>query len=85
MRSRRACEQVPDAVKLILDRIRQDPRHEDLRVLRDELDDARAFGDWAMASLPAERDQELVHERVHRMLRNAPRDVLDAFSDAGLV
>lgn len=77
-------EGAPENVEYIMARIRDDPRHSDVRVLSDEGADARAFGDWAMASLPAERDEAMVRERVGRMLRDAPDDVRGAFSTAGL-
>lgn len=77
-------EGAPEAVSLVLGRIIADPRHRDVRIVSDEFGDERAFSDWAMASLPAERDETVLRERVSRFLRHAPDDVRTAFGDAGL-
>ncbi|TPW78534.1 BLUF domain-containing protein [Schumannella sp. 10F1B-5-1] len=42
-----------DAVRDLLDRIREDPRHSGMRVLMDEVIDRRQFAEWSMGFLPA--------------------------------
>lgn len=76
-------EGAPDAVSNTFDRIAADPRHSDVRIVSDRIEPERAFGDWTMASLPAERDGAMLRERVDRFLRRAPDDVRTAFHDAG--
>lgn len=70
----------PEAVASTLNRIMADPRHNDVRIVSDQLDDGRAFGDWVMASVSVDRNDELLRERVRRFLRNAPDDVRTAFA-----
>lgn len=77
-------EGAPEAVSITFDRIAADPRHRDVRIVSDGIEPERAFGDWVMASLPAERDGTVLRERVNRFLRLAPEDVRTAFRDAGL-
>lgn len=76
-------EGAPDAVANTFRRISVDPRHRDMRVVSDGLEPERAFGDWTMASLPAERDGFMLRERVNRFLRTASEDVRTAFHHAG--
>lgn len=76
-------EGAPEAVSLTFDRIAGDPRHRNLRVVSDRVERERAFGDWTMASLPAERDGAVLRERVDRFLRVAPDDVRTAFHNVG--
>lgn len=73
----------PEAVANTFGRIAADPRHRDVRIVSDRIEPERAFGDWTMASLPAERDGAMLRERVDRFLRRAPDDVRTAFRDAG--
>ena len=79
-----AAERAPEAVAITFDRIAEDPRHRDVRIVSDRIESERAFGDWTMASLPAERDGTVLRERVSRFLHDAPDDVRTAFREAGL-
>lgn len=77
-------EGTPEAVAATIGRIAADPRHRDMRIVGDRIEPERAFGDWAMASMAAERDGAALRDRVDRFLRRAPDDVRAAFRDAGL-
>ncbi len=69
----------PEVVAATLGRIAGDPRHQDMRIVSDRVEPDRAFADWTMASLAAEREPAMLRERVRRFLRNAPDDVRAAF------
>lgn len=76
-------EGTPEAVTHIMDVIREDDRHTDVRVLSDESATERAFGGWTMANLPGGKDEPNVRRHLRDLLREAPSSVKDAFAVLG--
>ena len=70
-----------DAVGATMARIRRDPRHQHIVVLRDETVDARQFGGWSMADRRRGEGGEEFDERLRHLLRNASPEIRDAFLD----
>lgn len=70
-----------EAVAATMARIRQDPRHQHIVVLRDEQVDAREFGQWSMADRRRGEGAAEFDERLRRLLRNASQATSDAFQD----
>jgi len=70
-----------EGVAHVFDRIRQDGRHRDVEVLRDESVERRSFGGWGMASLQ-EDDGDHIKFRIERFLADAPDTLRAAFTDA---
>ena len=68
----------PESVAATFERIQRDRRHTDIVVVSDNLEAARAFADWTMASLPGEL-AEVLRERLAMLLEDAPTAVRDAF------
>ncbi len=53
----------PEAVRGTLERIRRDDRHEEVRILREQLLDAPGFGEWSMKYVPAAGDVRQLLQR----------------------
>lgn len=68
----------PESVALTLERIYDDPRHEGVEIISDQMVGERAFGDWSMANLPGDRRGEAA-ERLAHILSRAPDDVRRVF------
>lgn len=71
----------PESVEATFERIQRDSRHTDVRVVSDSVEPERVFGGWTMASLPGELE-DLVRDRLARLMMSAPMDVRDAFERA---
>ena len=52
-----------DTVEALTEKIWQDPRHDDCRVLKKEAIDARLFADWAMKFVALENEVDEILER----------------------
>ena len=70
-----------EAVGATMQRIRVDPRHGHLVVLRDETVPAREFGMWSMADRRRDEGAEEFDERLRQLLRRASPGVRDSFLD----
>ena len=69
----------PDSVASTLRRIIADKRHRNIQIIVDQLVEERAFGDWSMAHLSADRG-EAHQEWVAVLLAGAPANVREAFA-----
>jgi hypothetical protein len=67
-----------ESVRATFDRIKLDPRHQDIVVIDEGEHLERLFGEWAMAGLPNEAPADAV-ARLKRLLRNVPADVAQLF------
>ena len=68
----------PESVGLTFDRIRYDPRHRGVEVVEDGVEPERVFGDWSMANLLGDTDED-DYRRLAFALLNAPGSVRTAF------
>ena len=73
-------EGTPEAVGHIMDAIRDDDRHTDLRVISDDAVDERGFGGWTMAHLPGGREDVGVRRALNELLLRVPEPVKAAFA-----
>lgn len=70
-----------EAVAATMARIRADPRHQDIVVLRDAAVAAREFGMWSMADRRRGETAEEFDERLRRLLQSASPAVRQDFLD----
>lgn len=71
----------PEAVEATMARIRTDPRHDHLVVLRDGPVAAREFGSWSMADRRRGEGADEFDERLRGRLRDASPEIGAAFLD----
>lgn len=70
-----------EAVGATMERIRSDPRHQHIVVLRDATVPAREFGMWSMADRRRGEGAEEFDERLRGLVRKASPAIRDAFLD----
>ena len=70
-----------ESVELTFARIRQDFRHREIEVLRDEQATEREFGDWHMAAMPGERPAD-AKDRLRRLLAGCAPEIVNVFATA---
>lgn len=63
------------------DRIRADPRHQEIAILSDRTIEAREFGSWSMAHRGRRDPVDEFVDRMRHLIRRAAPDVQDAFLD----
>ncbi len=68
-----------ESVAATFERIRSDPRHEDLIVLQDRSIEAREFGNWSMIHRRANEPANAYDVQVRRLLSNASQPVQQHF------
>ena len=71
----------PDAVDAAMDRIRADPRHHRIEVLRDVAVEQREFGQWSMADRRRGERADEFDARLAALLRRASPETRAAFLD----
>ena len=69
------------AVEAAMDRIKEDPRHDHVTVLRDETVAMREFGGWSMADRRRGEGAGEFDDRLRRLLRAASPAIAEAFLD----
>ncbi|UYY57137.1 BLUF domain-containing protein [Sphingomonas sp. S2-65] len=67
-----------ESVESTFERIARDPRHEQVTVIDSGEQEARIFGDWAMAGLPGDVPRD-ARSRLNSMLGNSPEAILALF------
>ena len=68
-----------ESLEIAMDRIRADPRHHSIQILRDEPIETRAFADWAMAYRDEGHPAGLLDERLTVLVAGAPREIGERF------
>lgn len=68
-----------EAIADLLDRLGQDERHRDLRILVDREIDDREFGDWTMAFRDRRESVDAFDERLRVLLAGVSRETADYF------
>lgn len=71
-----ALEGTPEGVAHLIRKIAVDPRHGEVEILIDRMEEERHFGDWTMADMD---ERHTDGGRLDRALRNCPADVRTAF------
>ena len=70
-----------DSVAATLERIVEDSRHEDIRILHDITTDGRQFGGWTMARRSRWDSPDAFDDKIRRALSRTSPEVRDAFLD----
>ncbi len=74
-----AIEGPDDSIADLLDRLRRDDRHRDIRIMVDRAIDQREFGDWTMAYRDRREQVDAFDDRLRVLLAGVSRTIADYF------